>query len=178
MRAASALALHQSLIIQVGVKSERKGYSFQPALLSPPQRASQSAFLLTSPHRDLASQSPPHRHHPPPPADATPLSTIPLSSLPAPVMSHAIWFSAASSRKSDLVSGERKGEGERRSGGGGKQERSSSSCDWKVERNAGGGGGAELCEANEERVRSGERHVQHRRRSALALAQTHVCTHS
>lgn len=41
-----------------------------------------------------------------------------------------------------------------------------------------GEGGAELCEANEERVRSGERHVLHRRRSALALAQTHVCTQS
>lgn len=176
MRAASALALHQSLIIQVGVKSERKGYSFQPALLSPPQRASQSAFLLTSPHRDLASQSPP-----PPPADATPLSTIPLSSLPAPVMSHAIWFSAASSRQSDLVSGERK---ERESGAAAEAENESGALPpatgtgGEERGEVGGWGGAELCEANEERARSGERHVPHRRRSALALAQTHVCTHS
>lgn len=66
-----------------------------------PQRASQSAFLLTSLHRDLASQS-------------LPCSTIPLSLLPALMMSHTIWFSAVSSRKRDLVSGEEK---ERKGGG-------------------------------------------------------------
>lgn len=158
-RGGAALTLHQSLIIQVGVKSERKGYSFQPALLSPPQRASQSAFLLTSPHRDLASQSRSPPPHPPL------LSTVPLSSLPAPVMSHAIWFSAASSRKRDLLSGGRRrgrAEEKRRAG------RSSSSCEWKVGRNARGWG------------LNCVRQMRRARGAASAMCctdtQTHVCT--
>lgn len=85
MHAAATLALHQSLIIQVGVKSERKGYSFQPALLSPPQRASQSAFLLTSLHRDLASQS----QTPPPTFYHSPL----LASCPGDVTRHMVFSS-------------------------------------------------------------------------------------
>lgn len=91
----------QPLIIQVGVNSKKKKIKFPTCSALTPQRASQSAFLLTSLHRDLASQS-------------LPCSTIPLSLLPALMMSHAIWFSAVSSRKRDLVSGEEK---ERKGGG-------------------------------------------------------------
>lgn len=94
--AASLLALLRPLIIQVGVKSEeKKKIKFPTCSALTPQRASQSAFLLTSLHRDLARQS-------------LPCSTIPLSLLPALMMSHTIWFSAVSSRKRDLVSGEEK----------------------------------------------------------------------
>lgn len=123
------------------MKSERKGYSFQPALLSPPQRASQSAFLLTSPHRDLASQSPPpptpRRRHP------TLYHSPLLASCPGDVTRHMVFSSIKPAKR--FSQRRAKGEGERSGGGGGKRERSSSSCDWNGgERNAGswvGGGG-------------------------------------
>lgn len=82
-------------------KKKRGGIKFPTCSALTPEQASQSAFLLTSLHRDLASQS-------------LPCSTIPLSLLPALMMSHTIWFSAVSSRKRDLVSGEEK---ERKGGG-------------------------------------------------------------
>lgn len=99
------------------MKSERKGYSFQPALVSPPQRASQSAFLLTSLHRDLASQSqlPPTRPPPPQP------STIPLllASCPGDVTRHMV-FSSIKPEKRFSQQREKVSEGvglERRAGG-------------------------------------------------------------
>lgn len=98
--AASLLIPLQPLIIQVKVKSEKKGQNLQPALLSPPNGPPRVLFCWHH-CRDLASQS-------------LPCSTIPLSLLPALMMSHTIWFSAASSRKRDLASGE---ERERKGGG-------------------------------------------------------------
>lgn len=165
--AASLLIPLQPLIIQVGVKSEKKGHNFKPALLSPPKGPPRVLFCWHH-CRDLASQS-------------LPCSTIPLSLLPALMMSHTIWFSAVSSRKRDLAGGEekeRKGGGLKR--GAGRTQKTKGSlfllCVLWVEgrerEERGGSRGWEgkgaLCEANEERPGSRDHapdsHVLHRRR--------------
>lgn len=144
-----------------------------------PQRASQSAFLLTSLRRDLASQS-------------LRCSTIPLSLLPALMMSHTIWFSAVSSRKRDLVSAEekeRKGGGPKR--GAGQTQKTKGSlfplCALWLEGREGeergewGGERWNGCTVwgkwGETGEHASDSHVLPRRRLGLAYTQTHICSH-